>query len=83
MEVLPIVLEIERETFLLVIVYRMPGPVGDFNYDQVMPENVNIDLLIQKFNFSRHSQYSIHGGILDFVFDNSNSNTVFFAVTVQ
>ena len=28
LEVLPIVLEIENETFLVVIVYRMPGPLG-------------------------------------------------------
>ena len=34
LEVLPIVLEIEKETILLVIVYRMSGPfgslIGDF-----------------------------------------------------
>ena len=30
LEVLPIVLEIEKETILLVIVYRMPGPLGSF-----------------------------------------------------
>ena len=28
LEVLPIVLEIEKETILLVIVYCMPGPLG-------------------------------------------------------
>ena len=28
LEVLPIVLEIEKETIFLVIVYRMPGPLG-------------------------------------------------------
>ena len=30
LEVLPIVLEIEKETFLVIIVYRMPGPLGSF-----------------------------------------------------
>ena len=30
LEVLSIVLEIERETILLVIVYHMPGPLGSF-----------------------------------------------------
>ena len=30
LEVLPIVLEIEKETILLVIVYHMPGPLGSF-----------------------------------------------------
>ena len=30
LEVLPIVLKIEKETVLLVIVYRMPGPLGSF-----------------------------------------------------
>ena len=30
LEILPIVLEIEEETFLLVIVYHMPGPLGSF-----------------------------------------------------
>ena len=30
LEVLPIVLEIEKETILLVIVYRMRGPLGSF-----------------------------------------------------
>ena len=58
-------MEIERETFLLVIVYRMPGPVGDFNYDQMMPENVvNVDLLIQKFSlFSAFTIFYTWGNI--------------------
>ena len=102
LEVLPIVLEIEKETILLVIVYRMPGPlgsfidgfismiiklstqhrmlvVGDLNLNQMLPEHVaKVDPLIQTFNLSQHSQYSthIHGGILDLVFDTSNSSTV-------
>ena len=97
-EILPIVLEINKETFLLVIVYRAPGPVGffidefiflmnelpiqyrilivgDFNFDQMLPENVaNIAHLIQSFDPSQRSQYSthIHGGILDL-----NSNIVY------
>ena len=101
-EFLPIVLEIEKDTILLVIVYRMPGPLGsfqddfislinglptqhrmlifsDFNLDQMLPEHVaKVDPLIQNFNLSQHSQYlaHIHGGILDLVFDTSNSNAV-------
>ena len=112
LEVLPIVLKIEKETVLLVIVYRMPGPlgsfigdfislinelptqhrmsiVGDFNLDQMLLEHVaKVNPLIQNFNLSQRSQYSthIHGGILDLVFDTSNSNAVFFvffAITLQ
>ena len=33
LEVLPVVLEIERETILLVIVYHMPSPLGSFMDD--------------------------------------------------
>ena len=102
LEILPIVLEIEKETFLLVIVYLMPGPLGsfiddfillinqlptqhrmlivsDFNLDQMLPEHVaKVDPLIQNFNLSQRSQYltHTHGGILDLVFDTSNSNIV-------
>ena len=98
LEVLPIVLEIEEETFLLVRVYCMPGPLGSFTDDfillinelpaqhrmlivgdQMLPEHVvKVDPLIQNFNLSQCSQYSTHiqGGILDLVFDTSNSNTV-------
>ena len=36
LEVLPIVLEIEKETFLLLIVYRMPGPLGSFIDDFIL-----------------------------------------------
>ena len=104
LEVFPIVLEIEKETILLIIVYRMSDPlgsfiddfillidelptqhrmliVGDFNLDQMLPEHVaKFDPLIQSFNLYQRSQYSthIHGGILDLVFDTSNSNTVSF-----
>ena len=99
MEVLPIVLEIERETILLLMVYRMPGPlgsfiddfislinelpmqhrmliVGDFNLDQMLPKHVaKVNPLIQNFNLSQCSQCSthIHEGILDLVFNTSNS----------
>ena len=55
--------------------------VGDFNLDKMLPEHVsNFDPLIQSFNLYQRSQYSthIHGGILDLVFDTSNSNTVSF-----
>ena len=102
LEVLPIVLEIEKETILLVIVYHMPVAlgssidnfillinelptqhrmftVGHFNRDQMLPEHVvKVEPLIQNFNLSQRSQYSthIHGGILDLVFDGSNSYTV-------
>ena len=63
-EILPIVLEVNKETFLLVIMCHGPGPVGsfidnftllmnglpiqhrililgDFNLDQIFPENVS------------------------------------------
>ena len=98
LEVLTVALEIERETFLLVIVYYIPGPFGtfiddfillinelpihriliavDFNLDQMLAENVvKVDPLVQNFNLSQCSQYSthIHGGLLDLVFDTSNS----------
>ena len=104
LEVLPIVLEIGKETILLVIVYHIPGLlgsfiddfislinelptqhrmliVGDFNLDQMLPEHVaKVNPLIQNFNLSQRSQYSthIHGGILDLVFDTSNSSAVSF-----
>ena len=102
LEVLPVVLEIEKETLLLVIVYHILGPlgtfiddfillinelamhhmiliVGDFNLDQMLPENVaRVDPLIQNFDLSQCSQYSTHiqGGLLDLVFDISNSSAV-------
>ena len=53
--------------------------VGNFNLDQMLTEHiVKVDPLIQNFNLSQHSQYSthIHVGILDLIFDTSNSNTV-------
>ena len=81
MKVFPVVLEIEKETLSLVIVYHIPGPlstftddfillinelptqhkilvVGDFNLDQMLPENVvKVNPLIQNFNLSQRSQY--------------------------
>ena len=54
MEVLPIVLEIEEETFLLVIVYRMPGPLGSFIDDFILLINElptqHMMLIIGDFN---------------------------------
>ena len=53
--------------------------VGDFNVDRMLLDHVaKFDPLIQNFNLSQRSQYStdLHGGILDLVFDTSNSNTV-------
>ena len=53
--------------------------VSDFNLDQMLPEHfVKGDLLIENFNLSQRSQYSTHiyWGILDLVYDTSNSNTV-------
>ena len=55
--------------------------VDDFNRDQMLPEHVaKVNPLIQNFNLSQCSQCSthIHGGILDLVFDTSNSNAVSF-----
>ena len=55
--------------------------VGDFNLDQMWPENVaKVDPLIQNFNLSQRSRNSshIHGGLLDLVFHTSNSNAVSF-----
>ena len=50
--------------------------VGDFTFDQMLPENIaNIAPLIQSLDLSQRSQY-IYGGILNLVFDSSNSNIV-------
>ena len=51
--------------------------VDDFSLGQILPNNVaNMAPLIQNFNLPQHSKYSIliHGGILDLVFDSSNSD---------
>ena len=53
--------------------------VGDFNLDQRLQENVDVvDPLVTQFGFHQRSQYTthIHGGILDLVFDDRNSDTV-------
>ena len=53
--------------------------VGDFNADQMLPENVTAYAdLCQHFNFSQRSRYSthIHGGILDLVFDTGKNGPV-------
>ena len=95
LEVLPIVLEIEKEmpgplgSFIddfILLINELPTQhrmliVGDFNLDQMLPEHAaKYDPLIQSFNLYQHLQYSTHthGGILDLVFDTSNSNTVSF-----
>ena len=36
LEVLPVALEIKKETLLLVIVYRVPGPLGTFIGDLIL-----------------------------------------------
>ena len=96
------VMEINGESVLVVLVYRMPGPLGtfiadliqivsefptqhrtlimgDFNLDQMLPENVTKLLpffeyfnLHQCVNFSTH----IYGGILDLVCDNTNPQSI-------
>ena len=53
---------------------------GEFNLDQMLPEHVaKVEPLIQNFNLFQRLQYSthIHGGILNLVFDTSNSNAAF------
>ena len=58
--------------------------VGDFNLDQMLLEHVaKVNPLIQNFNLSQRSQYlaRTHEGILDLVFDTSNSNAVSFLST--
>ena len=43
LEVLPIALEMEKETISLVIVYRMPGPLGSFKYDFTANTTQDVD----------------------------------------
>ena len=53
--------------------------VGDFNLDQMLPENKEkFNPIITEFKFHQRSQYSTHilGGILDLVFDNKKSESV-------
>jgi len=50
--------------------------VGDFNLDLVLPENIQrFAPLISEFSFNQQSKYTTHnhGGILDLVFDTSDS----------
>ena len=54
---LPIVVEIEKETFLLLIEYRMPGPFGTFTDDFIclineLPTQLRI-LMVGDFNFDQ------------------------------
>jgi ATP-dependent DNA helicase PIF1 len=53
--------------------------LGDFNTDQMLPENVNAyQSFCQQHNFTQRSKYSTHiqGGILDLVFDNEANEPV-------
>ena len=53
--------------------------VGDFNLDQMLPENEEkITPIITELNFHQRSHYSTHilGGILDLVFDNDKTQSV-------
>ena len=53
--------------------------VGDFNVDQMLPQNVAKVLpLAESLNLFQRSSYSthIHAGILDLVFDTTNFDTV-------
>ena len=64
-------IDVERPHRLLI--------VGDFNWDQMLPEHVTtFDRIRTSFNCSQRSNYSTHilGGILDLVFDNGKSSDV-------
>ena len=95
-EILPVLLQIKKDEFLIVLVYRT-GPLknflqnlrveldnlptskktlimGDFNIDQMLPENViKLQPILQRFNLIQRSTYTTHnlGGILDLVLDNN------------
>ena len=96
------VMEINDESVLVVLVYRIPGPLGtfindliqtvselptqhrilimgDFNLDQMLPENVTkLGPLIEYFNLYQRVNFStnIYGGILDFVCNNTNPQPI-------
>ena len=55
LEVLPIVLEIKKETILLVIVYRMRGPLGFFigDFISLINELPTQDLIVGDFNLDQ------------------------------
>jgi len=53
--------------------------VGDFNMDQMLSENVEkLQPLLTRFNLHQRSEYSthIHGGILDLVLDDKESESI-------
>ena len=53
--------------------------LGDFNWDQLLPENVATFIpLCSHFNFRQRSNYSTHfkGGLLDLVFDDKKQTDV-------
>ena len=53
--------------------------LGDFNLDQMLPENIEaFGGFCTQFNFNQRSTYSTHirGGILDLVFDDKKSESV-------
>ena len=102
LEILPVLMDIENETILVLLLYRPPGSVGtfitdlmsqvselptqyrililgDFNLDQMLPENVKkINPIISQFHLHQRSQYTTHieGGILDLVLDSTSSQSV-------
>ena len=57
LEVLPVVMEIEKESYLLVIVHCMPGPLGSFIDDFILLINElsaqHRMLIIGDFNFDQ------------------------------
>ena len=53
LEVLPFVLEIERETILLVIVYRMPGPLVSFIENFISLITQHRMLIVSNFNLDQ------------------------------
>ena len=69
---------------LMILINELPTQhkilvAGNFNLGQMLPDNVaKFDRLILNFNLSQLSQYStnIYGGLLDLLFDTSNSNAV-------
>ena len=48
--------------------------LGDFNMDQMLPENIDrFQIFCKYFHFIQRSKYTTHnkGGLLDLVFDNN------------
>ena len=55
-EVLSVLREIEKETLLLVIVYRIPGPLGTFIKDFILINELEIQhriLIVDDFNLDQ------------------------------